>query len=227
MNERPDDSIRHSPSADRNKSPILEVLSQVLPARGLALEIASGTGQHVTHFAAALPGLVWQPSDPEAPMRASIDARVRAAGLGNVRAAIALDAGKPRWPIDSADAVVCINMLHIAPWAAALGLMAGAAAVLSDDGLLFLYGPYRRDGRHTSPGNARFDDDLRGRDPEWGLRDLDDVRAAAASCGLALQRIIEMPANNLSLVFRRTVAASTDRRTTSTDPDSDPGRRRT
>ena len=203
MSLPPDDSIAHSPSADRNMTPILEALSAELPGRGLVLEIASGTGQHVVHFAAALPGLQWQPTEPEPRMRASIDARVRAAGLGNVRPAIALDASESRWPVSAADAVVCINMVHIAPWEAALGLLAGAAAVLPDDGLLFVYGPYCRNGRHTSEGNAQFDADLRARNPRWGLRDVEDLRSAAASAGLQLRHVVRMPANNLSLVFRK------------------------
>jgi SAM-dependent methyltransferase len=196
-----------SPSAERNKGPILAVLAEALPASGLVLEIASGTGQHVAHFAAALPGLAWQPTELDPALRDLIDARVREAGLANVRPAIELDARTAPWPVEAADAIVCINMVHISPWSATLGLMSEAARVLGEGGLLFLYGPYRRDGRHTSPGNLQFDADLRARNPEWGIRDTREVLEAAAAAGFALERLVEMPANNLSLVLRRGAAS--------------------
>ncbi|UCE32102.1 MAG: DUF938 domain-containing protein [Burkholderiales bacterium] len=203
MSRNPGQMIRHTPAAERNRQPILEVLAAVLPESGLVLEVASGTGQHVEHFAAALPALQWQPSDPDPDARASIDARIRLAGLDNVRAAIALDVRRTPWPLEAADAIVCINMIHIAPWSAALALLDGAAAVLPPGGVLVLYGPYMRDGVHTAPSNARFDAYLRARDPQWGVRDLREVQAAAAAAGLALDRVLEMPANNLSVVFRK------------------------
>lgn len=194
---------RQAPAAARNRQPILDVLRPRLPARGLVLEIASGSGEHVVHFAEALPGLVFQPSDPSPEARASIDDWVRTLALGNVRAALALDAAGDVWPIERADAVVCCNMIHIAPWEAAIGLIAGAAHVLPPGGTLYLYGPYRRDGRHTASSNEAFDRDLRQRDPTWGVRDLEAVASLAEDRGFGSPEIIDMPANNLSLVFKR------------------------
>ena len=192
-----------SPSAERNKGPILDVLARVLPRRGLVLEIASGTGQHVMHFAKALPDLTWQPSDPDAELRESIALRVREEQRANVKSPIDLDVTKLPWPLRAADAVLAINMIHIAPWSATLALFQGAEALLSREDVLFLYGPYRRFGRHISEGNAQFDLDLRAQNPEWGVRDLEAVSDVAAGSGFALAEIVEMPANNLSLVFNR------------------------
>jgi SAM-dependent methyltransferase len=192
-----------APSPERNKEPILEVLRRVLPGRGLVLEVASGTGQHAAHFAAALPDLIWQPSDPDADMHPSIAAWAAAAGAANVRPALLLDVRSRPWPLEAADAVVCINMIHIAPWAAAVHLVDGAARLLGAGAPLVLYGPYRREGRHTAPSNEAFDADLRRRNPEWGVRDLDAVAALAAENGFALHEVIEMPTNNLTVVFRR------------------------
>jgi len=191
------------PAAERNKDPILGVLARVLPSRGLVLEIASGTGQHVMHFAKALPDLTWQPSDPDAELRASIDLRVREEQRANVNSPIDLDVTKLPWPLRTADAVLAINMIHVAPWPATLALFAGAKALLSAQGVLFLYGAYRRFGRLTSEGDAQFDRDLRAQDPEWGLRDLEAVSDVAEGAGFDLAETVEMPANNLSLVFRR------------------------
>ncbi|MDP1961063.1 MAG: DUF938 domain-containing protein [Reyranella sp.] len=195
---------RHAPATARNRQPILDVLRPRLPAQGLVLEIASGSGEHIVHFAEALPGLVFQPSDPSADARASIDDWVLTQGLGNVRAALALDAAGDVWPIERADAVLCCNMIHIAPWEAAVGLIAGAAHVLPPGGTLYLYGPYRRDGRHTAPSNEAFDRDLRQRDPTWGVRDLEAVASLAEDRGFGPPEVIDMPANNLSLIFKRT-----------------------
>jgi Protein of unknown function (DUF938) len=195
---------RHAPAAVRNRQPILDVLRQHLPDEGLVLEVASGSGEHVMHFAAALPNLVFQPSDPDGAARASIDDWARTTGLGNVRPAVALDAQSKAWPVERADAVLCSNMIHIAPWPAATGLIAGAGRLLSADGLLYLYGPYRRHGRHTAPSNDAFDSDLRHRNPAWGVRDVEEVAACANENGFAAPQIVEMPANNLSLIFRRT-----------------------
>ncbi len=204
---------REAPAAARNRQPILDVLRTCLPARGLVLEIASGTGQHVAHFAEALPALVFQPSDPDAERRASIDAWTN--GLGNVRPALALDASAGTWPAARADAIVCINMIHIAPWQAAIGLIEGAARLLPPGGVLFLYGPYHRGGKPTSPGNESFDRSLRQQNPSWGVRDLEEVTALAAHHGFATPEIVEMPANNLSLVFRRhTMVTGADGRAT-------------
>ena len=194
---------RHAPATARNRQPILDVLRPRLPAKGLVLEIASGSGEHVVYFAEALPDLVFQPSDPSTEARASIDDWVQTEGLGNVRAALALDATGDVWPVERADAVLCCNMIHIAPWEAAVGLIAGAAGVLADGGTLYLYGPYRRGGRHTAPSNEAFDRDLRQRNPAWGVRDLEAVSALAAAEGFSPPEIIAMPANNLSLVFKR------------------------
>ena len=191
------------PAAERNKGPILEVLARVLPRRGLVLEIASGTGQHVMHFAKALPNLTWQPSDPDAELRKSIALRVREERPANVESPIELDVAKLPWPLQAADAVLAINLIHVAPWSASLALFEGAKAVLSPGHVLFLYGPYRRYGRHTSESNAQFDLDLRAQDPEWGLRDLEAVSDVAAGAGFVLAETVEMPANNFSLVFKR------------------------
>jgi SAM-dependent methyltransferase len=195
--------MRQAPAAERNKDPILEVLRQVLPERGLVLEVASGTGQHAVHFGNALAALSWQPSDPDPDYRESIAAYVTASGLANVAAPIALDVRDPHWPVDRADAVVCINMIHIAPWSAAEGLFRGAAGLLGNGRPLVLYGPFSRGGRHTASSNADFDASLKHRNAEWGVRDLDDVTALAQRQGFELERVVEMPANNLTVVFRR------------------------
>lgn len=192
-----------SPAAERNKEPILEVLKRVLPETGCVLEIASGAGQHVVHFAAALPGLDWQPTETEPALVAAIEARRELAGCGNVLAPLALDVRRAPWPLARADAVVCINMMHIAPWEAAEGLFAGAREVLAAGGPLVLYGPFKVAGRHTAPSNRAFDANLRARDPRWGLRDIGDVCALGARTGFTLDRRMPMPANNLTLVFKR------------------------
>lgn len=198
-----DDERRHAPAALRNRQPILEVLRRVLPASGLVLEVASGSGEHAVHFAEALPGLTWQPSDPSPDARSSIAAWIAAAHLDTVRPPIALDAASEDWPIGRADALVCINMVHISPWEATEGMMRGAGRLLPSGAPLVLYGPYRQAGRPLAPSNAAFDQDLRRRDPRWGLRDLDTVAQCAAAQGLELAEVIEMPANNLSAIFRK------------------------
>ena len=192
-----------SPS-ERNKGPILDVLSRVLPRRGVVLEIASGTGQHVIHFAKALPGLTWQPSDPDPELRKSIALRVREEQLANINPPIELDVTRPPWPLQAADAIVCVNMIHVAPWSATLALLESSKALLPAEHVLFLYGPYRRFGQHTSKGNEKFDADLHAQNPDWGLRDLEAVAEAAAASGFTLAEIVEMPANNFSLIFKRT-----------------------
>jgi hypothetical protein len=197
------DERRSAPATLRNRGPILDVLGPLLTERGLVLEIASGTGEHVVHFARHLPALRWQPSDPAPDARASIAAWAAAEGAGNVLPPLALDAAGEPWPIAHADAVVCINMIHISSWAATEGLMRGAARILSAGQPLYLYGPYRRPGRVLEPGNAAFDADLRRRDSRWGLRDLDAVAACGEAQGLTLERIVEMPANNLSVILRK------------------------
>ncbi len=192
-----------SPAALRNRDGILDVLRQTLPAAGLVLEVASGSGEHIVHFAQKLPDLNWLPSDPSAAARASIDSWVRAAGLSNVRNAFDLDAAKGPWPTEPVAAIVCINMIHISPWSATVGLMRGAGQVLPRGGVLYLYGPYRQGDRPLAASNAAFDLDLQARDPGWGLREIDDVVACAADHGLRFDRYAEMPANNLSVIFRK------------------------
>ena len=194
---------RQAPAAARNRQPILDVLQARLPREGLVLEVASGTGEHIVHYAAARPELTFQPSDPDVDARASVDDWVRTLGLGNVRPALEIDVTGESWPVERADAVLCCNMIHIAPWEAAIGLVTGAARLLPPGGLLFLYGPYRRGGRHTAPSNEAFDADLRRRNPAWGVRDLETVVDLAAAQGFSAPEIVEMPANNLSLLFNR------------------------
>jgi SAM-dependent methyltransferase len=194
-----------SPAVARNAAPILEVLRAHLPARARVLEIASGSGEHAIAFARALPLTTWTPSDPSPEARASIAAWSAESGLANVLPALALDAGDPSsWPEVDAQVVFCANMIHISPWTVTEGLMAGAGRILPDPGgLLILYGPYRETDVALAPSNAAFDESLKARDPAWGLRELDDVVALAKTHRLHLTRRVEMPANNLMLLFRR------------------------
>ncbi len=196
---------QHAPAAARNRAPILEVLRRVLPPRGLVLEIASGSGEHAVHFAIGLPELSWQPTDPSPDALASIAAHRKEHAPPNLRPPLALDVTAPRWPVTAADAIVCINMVHIAPWEAALALFAGAAALLPPAAPLVTYGPYRFGGRFTAPSNEAFDRSLRARDPRWGVRDLDELAAAAAAAGFTHDETTALPANNHALVFRRAV----------------------
>jgi SAM-dependent methyltransferase len=195
------DARLHSPSVARNRDPILAALRPALPRTGLLLEVASGGGEHAAHLAAALPSLQFQPTDPRPEALASIDAWC--AGLSNAHPALRLDATWPVWPVTAADAVLCINMVHIAPWAAAQGLVSGAGRLLPPGGLLALYGPFVQGGQPLAPGNVAFDADLRARDPAWGLRAVDDLAALAATAGFSLPDIFPMPANNLLILFRR------------------------
>ncbi|MBK8939267.1 MAG: DUF938 domain-containing protein [Polyangiaceae bacterium] len=191
------------PAPERNKGPLLEVLKQRVGDGQVVLEIASGTGQHVAHFAASLPKVTFRPSDPSAEWRASIAAHVAEAGLANVEPPLEIDVCVPGWE-QAVDAVLCANMIHIAPWAAAEGLFAGARACLQvSGGPLVLYGPYRFQGAFTSPSNEEFDASLRAKDPSWGVRDVDDLDALARGHGLRRVETIPMPANNHALVFRR------------------------
>jgi SAM-dependent methyltransferase len=192
-----------SAAAERNRGPILAELQRVLPARGVALEIASGTGQHAAHFAAALPAWQWQPSDPNPAAVASVDAWC--AGITNVRPALGLDVMEAAWPgVPAAlDAIFCANLLHIAPWPTCAALMHGAARHLAPHGLLLLYGPYQVDGEPTAPSNVAFDAELRARNPAWGLRRLAEVVQQAEGAGFALRERVAMPANNLLLVLER------------------------
>lgn len=194
---------RHAPATLRNRDAITQVLRDVLPETGLVLEVASGSGEHAVHFAAAFPALDWQPSDPDPAALVSIRAWSGEAGLPNILPPLRLDAAAADWPVARADAVLCINMVHISPWSATEGLMRGAGALLPPGGVLYLYGPFLRADVPTAPSNLAFDRSLRAGDPRWGLRALADVTRLAAEAGLALERVVEMPANNLSLVFRR------------------------
>lgn len=196
----PDDPRREAPAVARNRAAILDTLRPVLPPQGLLLEVASGTGEHCAYLAAALPTLDFQPTEPEPDGRASIDAWC--AGLANVRPALSLDAAAEAWPVMRADSVLCINMAHIAPWAATLGLVRGAARLLSAGAPLVLYGPWILPSVETAESNWTFDASLRERNPDWGLRRLEDLVAAAGS-DFAAPEVIEMPANNVTLVLRR------------------------
>lgn len=187
----------------RNREPILAVLRRVLPRSGLVVEIASGSGEHAVYFAGGLPALSWQPTDTSAAALASIAAHRAAAAAPNLLAPAQLDVTSETRPIPRADAVVCNNMIHIAPWAAAEGLMRGAGRVVRAGGILFLYGPYRIDGRHTAPSNQEFDTWLRAQNPAWGIRDLGEVTELAARHGFVPVETVQMPANNLCVVFRR------------------------
>lgn len=197
------DARETAPSAERNKQPILEVLARVLPPRGLVLEIGSGTGQHVAHFARALPALAFQPSEVDEERHASIEAWSAAGGLSNVKPPLAIDLTKRPWPVSVADAVLCINVIHISPWEATLALMAGAGLILPAGGVLVTYGPYMRGGAYTSPSDEVFDASLRARNPLWGLRDIDKLTEVAGDEGLALVEVVPMPANNFTLVWRK------------------------
>lgn len=199
----PIDPRRFAPATERNRDPILALLRRVLPPAGTVLEIASGTGEHAVFFGRHLPHLTWQPTDLDAAARASIVAWSVEAGLANVAAPLALDASQPNWPVERADAMIAVNLVHISPWAATVGLLGGAARVLPAAAPLVLYGPYKRHGRHTAPSNAAFDQNLRRQNPAWGVRDLEKMVETADAAGLDLAEIAPMPANNLSLVFRR------------------------
>ena len=195
---------RESPAAQRNREPIADVLADVLPERGIVLEMASGTGEHVVHFAKRFAHLDWYPSDPDAEARASIAAHVAQAGIANVMPPLALDAAASEWPLDAADAILCINMVHISPWQATEGLFAGAARLLPPmDGPLILYGPYLEREVETAPSNLAFDESLKARDPRWGLRDLANVDALAKRHGFTRTLRVAMPANNLIVVYRK------------------------
>ncbi|MFI4965703.1 MAG: DUF938 domain-containing protein [Caulobacterales bacterium] len=204
MTGSPPEGARAAPSTARNRQPILDALRPRLPAKARVLEVASGAGEHALFLAAALPGVTWQPTDRDAEALASIAAWRGAAGSANLFAPLRLDAADPAsWPASPVEAVVCINMIHISPWAASQGLMAGAARVLTPGGRLFLYGPYLEADVDTAPSNLAFDESLKRRDPAWGLRDLAAVATLAAANGLTFGERIAMPANNLMVVFER------------------------
>lgn len=191
------------PATARNREPILEVLTRVLPHLGTVVEIGSGSGEHVAYFARRLPSLRFQPTDPLEAHRASIDAWVESEALTNVAPALVLDAEAEPWPLTHADAVFTANVIHIAPWSVCLAILAGAGAILPPGAPLIFYGPFRRDGAHTAESNAAFDESLRSRDPRWGVRDLEDVTAEAAARGFELEETVPMPANNFTVIYRR------------------------
>lgn len=200
------DARQRSPSTARNRDVLLAALREALPPRASVLELASGSGEHAVYVAKAMSEITWQPSDPDEAARASIAAWIAAEALTNVRAPLAIDVSQDSWGVEGEafDALVAINMIHISPWEATLGLMAGARRLLAAGGVLFTYGAYKRGGRHTAPSNEAFDVWLKERDPRYGVRDLEAVEAAARQHGLKLRETSEMPANNLSLVFERT-----------------------
>jgi len=194
--------LRSAPAALRNREPVADVLVDWLPESGLVLEIASGTGEHAIYFAERFPAVKWQPSDVHADALSSIAAWREAARLPNIGEPLALDAGSANWPIEKADAVLSINMVHISPWESALGLIAGASRILSPGAPLILYGPWLKDDIEAAASNLAFDADLKRRDPRWGLRRVEDFAAAAASKGLELVETRTMPANNLMLLLQ-------------------------
>ena len=197
------DPRRSAPHVARNTAPIIDVLRGILPDEGLVLEVASGSGEHVLAFARAFPHLLWQPTDADPVALRSVEAWRTAEGLPNLLAPVPLDAAGVRWPVDQAQAILCINMVHISPWAATQGLMRAAGRLLARGCLLYLYGAYFQDGVDTAPSNLAFDASLKARNPEWGVRRLEDVVAEAERHGLSLDAVVPMPANNLSVVFRK------------------------
>jgi SAM-dependent methyltransferase len=194
---------RHAPATVRNRDVIVDVLRRVLPESGRVLEVASGSGEHIIHFAEVFPALRWQPSDPDPAALRSIAAWAAEAGEANIEAPLLIDAGAEDWPVEQVDAMLCINMVHISPWSATLGLLRAAGKLLPEGGLLYLYGPYLQAGVETAESNLDFDHSLRARNPAWGIRSVEEVAEAARAEGLSLADILPMPANNLSLIFRR------------------------
>ncbi len=192
-----------APAAERNRQPILEVLRRVLPPAGLVLEVASGTGQHAVFFSDHLPSVQWQPTDASHEALRSIRAWVDETARENLRPPLELDVRSPPWPIARAGAVVCINMIHISPWESTEALFDGASKLLASGAPLITYGPYRRHGEHTSPSNAAFDESLRSRNAQWGVRDIDELLELGVRTGFALEEEVGMPANNMSLIWRR------------------------
>ncbi len=198
---------RYAPAAARNREPVLSVLRAVLPARGKVLEIASGSGEHTAFLASHFPTLEWQPSDADMATFPSIigwtQTTTKTSPDATIHPPVQLNTCDQSWPVERADAIMALNMIHISPWESCEGLMVGAGRILPTAGVLYLYGPFRRDGQHTAPSNAEFDTNLRQRDSRWGVRDLEDVIAMASDHGLRHDQTIAMPANNLSVVFVR------------------------
>jgi len=198
------DQKRYSPACERNKDAILEVLQDVMPASGTILEIACGPGQHAVHFAAGFPDVQWQPSDIDPTSIASTLAWRAETGVPNLLDPVILDATATEWPLERADGIICCNMIHISPWEVTLGLLDGAARILPENGILYTYGPYKVGGKHTAPSNEAFDQSLRSQNPSWGVRNLDDVALEARRRGLHLIKTIKMPANNFSVIYKKT-----------------------
>lgn len=205
-----EDRRRFAPATQRSRQPILQVLARVLPPQGKVLEIGSGTGEHAVYFAPQLRPRLWQPSDPDPLLRQSIQAWHQQIPCDTLRPPLDIDTRSPHWPVETdpepdpqlaISAIVSINMIHIAPWESCLGLLAGAGRILNPGGIVYLYGPFRQGGEHTAESNRQFDLSLRAQDPAWGVRDLDEVTAVAATQGLQLREIVPMPANNLSVIY--------------------------
>lgn len=200
---------KHAPATLRNRKPILAVLKDYLPKHGTILEIASGSGEHASYFVQHLPNHYWQPSDPDEKSRDSISAWWWEIQLNNILPPLNIAAQDDVWSIENiksplpVTAIVCINMTHISPWTSSIGLFKGAARILPEDGILYLYGPYKIDGEHTAPSNEQFDKNLRSQNPEWGIRNLNDIKDLARQNGLSLIKTIPMPANNLSVIFKK------------------------
>jgi Protein of unknown function (DUF938) len=191
----------YAPATERNREAILSVLKSILPTQGKVLEIAGGTGEHITFWAPYFPNITWQPSDPDPMHLASIEGWIAQLPAANILSPVQIDVTNQTWGIDSVEVILCVNMIHIAPWAACLGLLQGAQSLLSKGGLLYLYGPFKQQGKHTAPSNEAFDLSLRAQDPSWGVRDLEAVIDSAQKYDLHVQQVIPMPANNLSVVF--------------------------
>jgi hypothetical protein len=191
------------PAAERNKQPILDVLQRVLPASGVVLELAAATGQHVEHFARALPNLIWQPSDFDTEHLATLRERVRRAKLANLLPPLRIDVTEADWPITQVTAIYNANMIHISPWSVTLGLFSGAGRLLSPGAVLVTYGPYSVDGQHISDSNRTFDESLKSRNASWGVRDIGEVSAVAGEYGFSLEQRVQMPANNFTLIWRK------------------------
>ncbi len=194
---------QYAPATERNRTYIRDVLERVLPEEGIVLEVASGTGQHAVYFSQFLPSVTWQPSDPNPVALESIAAWKEEAGLSNLLDPVQLETTQEDWGISKVDALVCINMIHISPWKSCVALFEGASERLSEGGIVFLYGPFKKDGKHTAESNARFDESLRSRNPSWGVRDLSDVISLAESLGFLCSEVVDLPANNKSVVFVR------------------------
>jgi hypothetical protein len=202
-----EDARRYAPSSARNRDALLQVLKLILPQTGTILEIASGTGEHACYFAPAFGAAIWQPTDADESAIASINAHREADSPANLAPPLRLNVMESKWKVNAADAVLCVNMVHITPWVCCKNLLRGCAHVLSPGAPLVLYGPFKQDGAHTAPSNAKFDQTLRGQNAEWGIRDMAEIAEAGKARGLTIEDPIAMPSNNFCLIFRQTNAA--------------------